>query len=323
MSDKSIDDGRGALQTHLEEEMSAPVTAAAMALGERLRARFGSGVVGVLYYGSCFRTGTEKDGILDIFLLVDSYSAVYDKHRLAAANQILPPNVFYDEMDYEGTVLRTKYAVISLEQFEQRTSRRCFHTFFWARFAQPCALTFTRDDATRKRIAQALCNAADTFIGRALPLMPDSFDAATLWTQALSASYQTELRPERPGSAARLVDMNRARYETVTRELSARLPELTCHESDGDVPTYTTEFSNLQRWRARQTWRVRRCQGKLINLLRIMKAAFTFDGGVDYVLWKIERHSGVRVEATPMLRRHPLLACWPTVWRLYRAGAFR
>jgi hypothetical protein len=67
----------------------------------------------------------------------------------------------------------------------------------------------------------------------------------------------------------------------------------------------------------------RRAYGKAVCLLRLMKAAFTFEGGADYILWKIERHSGVRVEASPFQRRHPLLGGWGLLWRLYRQGAFR
>ena len=42
-----------------------------------------------------------------------------------------------------------------------------------------------------------------------------------------------------------------------------------------------------------------------------------------YILWKIERHSGVRVEVTPRQRRHPFIFALPLFWRLYRQGAFR
>lgn len=306
----------------LEQELAAPVSAASRELGERLRSRYGDAVLGVLYYGSCFRTGTEADGILDIFLIVDDYASVYDRRLLAFANRVLPPNVFYAEMEIEGKILRTKYAVISLQQFEHRTSARCFHTFFWARFAQPCALTYARDAAVRRRVATALAGAARTFIGRSLALQPATFSCAMLWSNALRASYRTELRPEAPGAAARLVAANDARYTKLTELLADRLPQLT-RDAALPTPVFSARLNAWQRRRGRFAWLVRRPQGKLINLLRIMKAAFTFDGGVDYVLWKIERHSGVKVEATPMLRRHPLLACWPTVWRLYRAGAFR
>ena len=156
-----------------------------------------------------------------------------------------------------------------------------------------------------------------------MPLLPSRFDAELLWTLGLSASYQTELRPERPGAAARLVKINLDRYQTVTQMTAALRPAIEPSDQPAGPAHYRVSISQARRWFARQLWRIRRVQGKIINLLRIMKAAFTFDGGVDYVLWKIERHSGIKIEATPLLRRHPLLACWPTVWRLYRAGAFR
>ena len=46
----------------------------------------------------------------------------------------------------------------------------------------------------------------------------------------------------------------------------------------------------------------------MLNYARLVKAAFTFDGGVDYVLWKVRRHSGVVVPGTDWQRRHTLLA---------------
>ena len=54
-----------------------------------------------------------------------------------------------------------------------------------------------------------------------------------------------------------------------------------------------------------------------------MKAAFTFNDALDYILWKIERHSGVYVEPTELQRRHPLLFSWGLLWRVYRKGGFR
>jgi hypothetical protein len=44
---------------------------------------------------------------------------------------------------------------------------------------------------------------------------------------------------------------------------------------------------------------------------------------VDYVLWKIERHSGVTLDVEPRLKRLPLLAMGVLAWRLYRRGGFR
>jgi hypothetical protein len=63
--------------------------------------------------------------------------------------------------------------------------------------------------------------------------------------------------------------------------------------------------------------------GKLLNLARLVKAAFTFQGGLDYVLWKVKRHSGVEIQVTDWQRRHPVLAAPSLAWKLYRRGAFR
>jgi hypothetical protein len=44
---------------------------------------------------------------------------------------------------------------------------------------------------------------------------------------------------------------------------------------------------------------------------------------MDYVAWKVERHSGVRIELADWERRHPLLAAPGLYWRLRRRGVLR
>jgi hypothetical protein len=64
-------------------------------------------------------------------------------------------------------------------------------------------------------------------------------------------------------------------------------------------------------------------QGKILSVLRLLKASFTFDGGLPYLVWKIERHSGVKVAITPFMRRFPRLGAIGTLWRTWRLGGFR
>jgi hypothetical protein len=61
----------------------------------------------------------------------------------------------------------------------------------------------------------------------------------------------------------------------------------------------------------------------VLSSLRILKAALTFDGALDYLLWKIKRHSGVYIEPTALQSRYPLIFAWPLLFRLWRKGAFR
>ena len=115
----------------IDTELRTPVSRGALAITNVLKTRYGDAVLGILYYGSCFRSGVEKDGILDMFVIVDDYRNIYRESTLAIANKLLPPNVFYCESDFEGDTLRTKYAIITLDQFTHRCSSECFHTFFY------------------------------------------------------------------------------------------------------------------------------------------------------------------------------------------------
>jgi len=64
-------------------------------------------------------------------------------------------------------------------------------------------------------------------------------------------------------------------------------------------------------------------QGKLLSVLRLFKAAFTFNEPLEYLLWKIERHTGLYIEPSQRQLKHPLIFAWPLLWKLRRQGAFR
>jgi hypothetical protein len=58
-------------------------------------------------------------------------------------------------------------------------------------------------------------------------------------------------------------------------------------------------------------------------VLRLAKASATFAGGAEYIIWKINRHAGTRIELKPWQRRHPLLAGISLLPRLLKSGAVR
>jgi hypothetical protein len=72
---------------------------------------------------------------------------------------------------------------------------------------------------------------------------------------------------------------------------------------------------------AQRAWASRRRRGKLLSVLRLLKAAFTFAAGADYLAWKISRHSGVEVKLKPWQRRHPILGALVLLPALLRKGA--
>ena len=60
-----------------------------------------------------------------------------------------------------------------------------------------------------------------------------------------------------------------------------------------------------------------------MSVARLVKALFTFEGGLDYIAWKLERHSGQPVVIPDKVRRAPLIHLWGFFWGLYRRGIFK
>ncbi len=304
-------------------QAAPPDSPALHVLVEALRRRHGEAVNAILFYGSCLRSGDLFDGLVDLYLIVDSYTACYARKARALANWLLPPNVFYTEIRLADRVVRAKYAVLSSADLRNGTSRRWFHSYLWGRFTQPTALAWCRDDAARRLIEASLASARQTFLDRVLPRLPTAGRVRDLWQQGLQLSYGAELRAESAGRSAELTAAAVDYYVASTREVAASLRYPLVLEGNGADTRYRAEIPALNRGLGRAAWMLRAAQGKLLSVTRLLKALFTFEGGLDYIAWKLERHSGQRIEIPSRVRRYPLIFVWGLFWRLYRRGVFR
>jgi hypothetical protein len=310
---------RHTLHSILAAERRQPVFPAARASARALVEKFGEATAGVLFYGSCLRAGEDVDKILDFYVIVDSYRAAYDSVALALWNAVLPPNVFYLQIEHEGRPVRAKYAVLSLAQFQRLASARTLNPSVWARFCQPCALAWVRDEHAEEGIAQAITDAVVAMVTASAPLMAGDFTPRDLWVRAFAQTYGAELRSETADKGQELYALFPERYDRLTAPALACAGFSCTRRADGRL---TLDISSGARRRAHALWKVRRAQSKILNLARLIKASFTFDGGIDYLAWKIRRHSGVVIEITPWRRRHPVLTGIMLFWRLRRRGAF-
>ena len=311
------------LTDQISRQISQPASPAIHTLADTLLDTYGEAVQAILFYGSCLRTGDDRGGLVDLYVLVDRYRAAYSKSTLAVLNKLLPPNVFYLEVPHEDRSVRAKYAVLSLADFTCGTSKRWFHSYIWGRFAQPVGLLYVRNHQVVGQVRSALTQAVLTFIARTLPRVPSPFTARDLWAIGLGLSYRAELRAERPHKLIRLFEAAPNYYEHITRQaLTALSFPMDIQKSDSTY-RYSVHIPDRARRVSRLDWIVRSWQGKMLSVLRLLKGMLTFRGGIDYILWKIERHSGIRVEASPRLKQYPLLAACMILWRLYRRGAYR
>ncbi|VAW80560.1 FIG00687856: Predicted nucleotidyltransferases [hydrothermal vent metagenome] len=301
----------------------APQHPALQALIKTLREKYGDNVVAILFYGSCLRSGDPYDGLVDLYLIVDRYRDANSSLIRAAWNWLLPPNVFYTEVAHDEHTVRCKFAVLTLSDLQRGTSPRWFHSYLWGRFCQPVAIAWQRDTVSRQQVNDCLQQAITTFLNRALPALPPEGDLVSLWRDGLTLSYRTELRPESTNRTGELVAANLAYYETVTGYATNVLAPAFHLEPSTTTRRYQTNYPALKRFSAKFAWKLRSVQGKLLSVARLLKALFTFDGGLDYIAWKLERHSGINVEIPERVRRWPLIFIWGMFWDLYRRGAFR
>jgi hypothetical protein len=305
--------------TEIRAQSGQPVARELQPLTDQALRRFGAAVEGVLFYGSCLRSGKPTEGVVDLYVLVDNYAHAFPRRLLRWANACLPPNVFMLHASAaDGQVLRAKCAVLSLTHFERGTGQ-WFQSYLWGRFAQPSRLVFSRNAEVRERIHRALAQAVVTLHRRTLPAMPDRFTADELWCRALSLSYATELRPEAAGRPDELVQHDASGYRRLSATVVPALAEMVLL---GDN-LYGSRLPPAARQRGMRQWQWRRLQGRTLNVARLMKSVLTFENGVDYVVWKLERHTGEKIEVSPRLRRYPLIFGWPLLWRLLRERRLR
>ncbi|QPC98775.1 hypothetical protein [Qipengyuania soli] len=274
------------VRASLAREIRPEVAAYARKLGEE------AGALGVLFYGSNLRSGS-LEGVLDFYVLLPG-----------PQRERVWPRVSYREWEYGGEVLRAKIATMSLEQFAAAATGKSRDTTIWARFVQPSALIWVRDEAAREAIADAVTGAARTAARLAAALGPETGEAEDYWRALFRATYRAEFRVEKPGREDSILSVNREHFDGLLP--TAWQAEGIAFECEGtelhpDLPEERRR--SILKW-----WNSRARLGKPLNVLRLAKATTTFDGAADYAAWKLHRHTGIELKVTPFRARHPLLA---------------
>lgn len=298
------------------DELAVPIAPEVARLAAAVAARHAAAARAVLFYGSCLRAPSLDGLMLDFYLIVSDYAAAFDRRWLATANRLLPPNVF--PMEADG--LAAKYAVLSEADFA-RLMEPDASVSVWARFAQPSRLAWVADDAARRSAISAITRAAPVLLAAARPMVADRIAPLEFWRQAFALTYAAELRAERRDRAASVVDSDPERYAAFTA------PALAAAGIDAaigdDVIAFAVPVSTAERRASRRAWAKRRWVGKLLTLARLAKANATYARGIDYLIWKINRHAGTTVTLKPWQRRHPFLGAITLLPRLIARGAVR
>ena len=270
------------------------------ALAERLGRE--AGAEAVLFYGSNLRSGA-LDGVLDFYVLTPGPR----EHGMW-------PRVGYREVEIGGVTLRAKIATMRTATFARAATGTGLDTTIWTRFAQPAALIWHADERAGRIVRDAIVGAVTTAARFAAALGPARGTALDYWRALFGATYAAELRVEQAGRHEQFLARDAQRYEKLLPLAWAAGGIGFAREGEEFMP----DLSSEKRARLLARWRRRKAAGRPINIARLIRAAFTFDGAARYGAWKIERHTGVPVVLTPWRERHPVLAAPGVLWRVWR-----
>jgi hypothetical protein len=296
-------------------ELAAPVDPRAAAMAAALAGHYPGAARAVLFYGSCLREQSLDGLMLDFYLIVSDYRAAYGKSWLATANRLIPPNVF--PFAHDG--LAAKYAVLSEADFARLCGPEADNVSVWARFAQPSRLLWAADEVARAHVVGAVARAPPTLFALALPMTAAGRETTPeeIWKTGFALTYDAELRAEKSGRSASIVESDPDRYHRFGLAALAAVARRAGVGPNGEVPLAQSPAAMAKRWRALQR------RGKRLSVLRLAKASFTFAGGIDYLAWKINRHAGTRIVIRPWQRRWPLVAALTLLPRLLASRAVR
>lgn len=295
-----------ALLAPIEAELAQPAPEAVVRLAAALANPATD--LAILYYGSTLRTG-DLTGVLDFYRLTNG---PHRRGLRGLVERVLWPEVSYHEI--EG--LKAKVATLPITTFMKAAQGRTLDTTIWARFVQPCQRVWAADEAGAICAALAVTAAVAAAARFAAKLGPDAGPPAAFWSALFRKTYAAEFRMETTDRADTVLAHGAERYDAL----------LPLAWEAGGVP-FEWEGDNLRPSKqGLPGWTLPNLAGKPLNIARILKAAFTFDGAARYAAYKIARHTGVEIAVTPWRERHPFLAApgaWLELRRRQRAGSAR
>lgn len=205
-----------------------------------------------------------------------------------------------------------KATVVSIPALEQATSNRRRDQFLAGRLFQDVHLVWTKNGSARERIELAILSARRITLDWVMPDLPPLFDAERYVRQLFRTSFRFEVRPENRGRADALYEAQSAPLKPLfagVLEAFAAEGRLLVRPGGGfALPSPVTAGTRIKR-RLFLEW------SRLRALARWPKHAITFDGWLDYIVRKAERHSGETIVLSSLERRLPFLFLWPRIFR--------
>lgn len=262
---------------------------------------------------------TNSASAYDLMLVCDRPSEFYRAmgkaeflHRsptlLGFLDGLLPPT---QVRLVHGTGL-VKASVLSMAALQRATSAARKDQFVAGRLFQDVHVVWARTPESVLQVEAAIASARLVTLDWVTPDLPDRFAASDYVRQLFRTSFRFEVRPETSGRADALYEAQAARLVPIFQGVLGSLAAAgRLRAGGGDEFSLSEPPSRAQvlRRRVYLEW------SRVRATARWPKHAVTFDGWLDYIVRKAERHSGETIALTPLERRFPLLLLWPKVFR--------
>jgi hypothetical protein len=309
--------------------LSAEGDAALVEVVQQLALAARGSLDGLVFFGSRRSGAARADAwsAYDLFVLVHRYRPFYEAMReaglsgkrpgvLALLSRWLPPTQY--SIRFEAPPVHVKAAVIRTDTFHRETSPARRDHFCIGRLFQPSRIVYARDRLSREALVDDLVSAHAETWGWSRPWLPAGFDAPGYGCNALRVSMSWEVRAEPPGRAEALWEAQRAEQTPVFGALLGGLAER------GEVvpaPGAEGLWSPARTASRAETLRLELYfrRSMIRATVRWLKHTLSFEGWLEYILRKAQRHGGEPIELTARERRWPWIFLWPRVLRYLRA----
>lgn len=294
----------------------------------RLVAAAGDSLEGIVFFGSrrTGAAGANQWSAYDLFVLVESYRPFYERVRqaglsgkdpalMSAVSPWLPPTQF--SLRFEPPGLHVKAAVIRLDTFCRETSSRRRDHFCIGRLFQPSRILYARDPGVQGQVLRAVVSAHEETWDWIRPWLPGRFDAEAYGLAALRLSMSWEVRPEPAGRADALWAVQRDEQLPVFDALLAGLAQRGDVVLASDAPVAWAACRPV-RWHERASLVLYFRWSLVRATTRWLKHTLSFEGWLDYILRKANRHSGEPTRLTEREKRWPWIFLWGRLFRYLR-----
>ena len=297
-------------------------------LAEALVAVSAGSIRSILLYGShMLGANPDRHSAVDFVVIVDDYKAFYaalneagELHRptwlLSMMAGFLPPNAIAFAPDDARNGL-AKCVIVSGAHLERALGPSPPDHFLLGRLVQKVGPVYSATPNDAEWVEQQLAAARAGVLEWMEPYLDGPVDAERLGRRMLELCYGGELRPESRQRSHRIFESQAGHFrEHLGPVLERGVEQGVLVESiDGDgghagaLTTY--ELVRPASAATRRKWRRHFRKSKVRATARWFKHMATFANWLPYIVRKVERHRGERIELTPLERRLPLIFLWP------------